>query len=156
PPATLWLTEVAITDHVDNERRSPYAPVTRLDRETLAKGLYAFTAIHAPRGLDERIYHVWYRDNEELDRIPLDITGGREQGYRAWTHKQNFPDPLDGDWKIRVVTAADQLIGELRFQVSPASGSVKQISSSSGQPEELGIQPSQDEHNPQPAVKPAP
>ena len=156
PPATLWLTEVAITDHVDNERRSPYAPVTKMDSETLAKGLYAFTAIHAPRGLDERIYHVWYRNNEKLDRIPLDITGGREQGYRSWTHKQNFPDPLDGAWKIRVVTAADQLIGELRFEVSPVNGSVNQFSSSTQQREELGIQPSQDKHNPQLAVKPAP
>lgn len=40
----------------------------------LGSGLYAYTAIHAPRGLNERIYHVWYCDNNEVDRIALDIT----------------------------------------------------------------------------------
>lgn len=127
PPATLWLTEVAIAEQVDDEERSPVRRLSAVDRTTLAAGLYAFTAIHAPRGLDERIYHVWYRDGEELDRIALDIRGGREQGYRAWTHKQNFPEPLEGDWKVRVVTSADQLIGELGFRVGQAEPSGKYV-----------------------------
>lgn len=156
PPATLWLTEVAITDHVDDAGRNPNLSITRIDSSNLANGLYAFTAIHAPRGLDERIYHVWYRNNEELDRIALDITGGREQGYRAWTHKLNFPDPLAGEWKIRVVTAADQLIGELGFQVSDDGGSTESFTSRAQQPKELSTQLSPTRRNLQEAAVSAP
>jgi hypothetical protein len=156
PPATLWLTEVAITDHVDDAERSPTMSITRMDSSNLANGLYAFTAIHAPRGLDERIYHVWYRNNEELDRIALDITGGREEGYRAWTHKLNFPDPLAGEWKIRVVTAADQLIGELGFQVSDTGGSIESFTNRVQQPKELSEQPSPARHSLQEAAVSAP
>ncbi|MES2817808.1 MAG: DUF5924 family protein [Pseudomonadota bacterium] len=118
PPATLWLTEVAISTELDDSNRAPGQPVTELSVAQLhAQGLYAYTAISAPRGLNERIYHVWQRPGEKGDRIPLDIHGGRKEGYRAWTHKQNFPqDPL-GRWQVRVVTEDGQLIGVLRFRV---------------------------------------
>jgi len=117
PPATLWLTEVAISDHFDDANRTPITPLRHLRAATLDQGIYAYTAIHAPRGLHERIYHVWYRNDEELDRIALDISGGREDGYRAWTHKTNFPEQRNGNWKIQVLTAANQLIGEVKFSV---------------------------------------
>lgn len=117
PPASLWLTDVAITDKLDDESRNPVRTLNVVDEKQIRRGLYAFTAIHAPRGLHERIYHVWYHDGKEIDRIALDIKGGRENGYRAWTHKENFPESLAGNWKIRVVTSADQLIGVLRFKV---------------------------------------
>jgi len=117
PPATLWLTEVAISDHVNDTHRIHSTPLRHITAASLDQGLYAYTAIHAPRGLDERIYHAWYLNGQELDRIAIDITGGREEGYRAWTHKNNFPDERKGNWKIKVLTAADQLIGEVRFRV---------------------------------------
>lgn len=121
PPATLWLTQVAITDTMDDANRSPENHLKTLRVTELHKGLYAYTAIHAPRGLNERIYHVWQLNGRVVDKVPLDIHGGREAGYRAWTHKVNFPaDPL-GRWQIRVVTDANQLIGVLRFTVVPES-----------------------------------
>ena len=85
--------------------------------DQLRNGIYAYTAIHAPRGLNERIYHQWSRNGKKLDKIALDITGGREQGYRAWSHKMNFPEEVAGDWKITVMTEANQVIGVLRFEV---------------------------------------
>ncbi len=152
PPATLWLTEVAIAEEVDDERRSPLQSLDFVDSRTLAEGLYAFTAIHAPRGLDERIYHVWYRDDQELDRIALDITGGREQGYRAWTHKQNFPEPREGKWKVRVVTSAEQLIGELRFQVNKPDSSGRNLSRNQRQPEAPALPAAKEQNSPQAAT----
>ncbi len=137
PPATLWLTEVAISDHFDKSNRSPLTRLDQLNPASLDAGLYAYTAIHAPRGLDERIFHVWYRDNEQVDRISLNISGGREEGYRAWTHKVNFPEQREGNWKIRVVTAADQLIGELRFKVTQPLEKLLDLPSSSGSPEDM-------------------
>ncbi|SDH32647.1 Protein of unknown function [Pseudomonas benzenivorans] len=124
PPATLWLNEVALSTRFDPRSRAPGTRLQQLDVELLrAQGLFAYTAINAPRGLDERIYHVWRHDGREVERIALDIHGGREQGYRAWTHKQNFPADPVGRWQVQVVTEAGQLIGVLRFRVlaSPAA-----------------------------------
>ena len=117
PPATLWLTEVAITDQVNKEDRSPANIFFILNVEQLRAGIYAYTAIHAPRGLNERIYHVWIHEGKVIDKVALDISGAREAGYRSWSHKVNFPDNPVGRWKIQVMTEADQVIGVLRFHV---------------------------------------
>jgi hypothetical protein len=118
PPATLWLTEVAVTSEFDNRNRAPGATLKQLSAAQLrSQGLYAYTAINAPRGLNERIYHVWRHNGRAGEHIALDIQGGRKNGYRAWTHKQNFPaDPL-GNWQVQVMTEAGQMIGVLRFKV---------------------------------------
>lgn len=120
PPASLRLFEFAVTDSITDKSREPENSLKSVTVEQLSTGLYAYTAIRAPRGLNERIYHVWRRNGNEVDRIALDIAGGRETGYRAWTHKLNFPPYPTGDWKIHVVTEADQVIGVLRFRVVPS------------------------------------
>lgn len=118
PPATLWLTDVAVTTQFDDRNRSPGDSIKQLSlTELRSKGLFAYTAINAPRGLNERIYHVWSRDGGEVERIALDIHGGRKEGYRAWTHKQNFPVDAVGRWQVQVRTEAGQMIGVLRFRV---------------------------------------
>ncbi|MDO3381234.1 DUF5924 family protein [Gilvimarinus algae] len=117
PPASLWLTQVAVTPRIDDDKKAPTARIKVVSVEELRQGLYAYTAIHAPRGLNERIYHVWRHNLTLVDKIPLDINGGREGGYRAWSHKVNFPPYPKGKWRIAVVTEANQVIGVLRFQV---------------------------------------
>ena len=117
PPATLWLTQVAVTEHL--QQRNPGRSLEQVPAFQLAQsGLYAYTAISAPRGLNERIYHVWKRNGVEMDRIALDIHGGRKAGYRAWTHKSNFPAEAKGRWQVQVVTENGQQIGVLRFEVT--------------------------------------
>ncbi|MCE3252814.1 MAG: hypothetical protein K0Q67_1834, partial [Cellvibrio sp.] len=101
----------------DSDNRSPENSLTIIAGEQLHRGLYAYTAIHAPRGLNERIYHEWRLNGQVVDRVALDINGGREAGYRAWSHKVNFPEQSLGRWQIHVVTEANQLIGMLRFRV---------------------------------------
>jgi len=116
PPATLWMTEVAIRTQLQD--RTPGAALKQVTSAQLRSGgLYAYTAINAPRGLDERIYHVWKFNGQEVDRIALDIHGGRKEGYRAWTHKQNFPGDAVGRWQVQVLTEDGQVIGVLRFKV---------------------------------------
>jgi hypothetical protein len=118
PPATLWLTEVAVTIQLDNKNRAPGQSLKLISVDQLrSEGLYAYTAINAPRGLSERIYHVWRHNGREIERIALDIQGGRKEGYRAWTHKQNFPGEPAGNWQVQVLTEAGQMIGVLRFRV---------------------------------------
>lgn len=117
PPATLWMTEVAVSTQVQS--REPGDSLKEVNVDQLrSNGLYAYTAINAPRGLDERIYHVWQFNGQEVDRIALDIHGGRKEGYRAWTHKQNFPPDPTGRWQVRVLTEDGQVIGVLRFKVT--------------------------------------
>jgi hypothetical protein len=119
PPATLWLTEVAVTAQLDNQNRAPGQSLKLIRVAQLrSEGLFAYTAINAPRGLSERIYHVWRHNGGEVERIALDIQGGRKQGYRAWTHKQNFPEQPVGNWQVQVLTEAGQMIGVLRFKVT--------------------------------------
>ncbi|WP_202966601.1 DUF5924 family protein [Cellvibrio sp. OA-2007] len=120
PPATLWLTEVAITQQFDGEKRAPETSLKSITEQQLQSGLYAYTAIHAPRGLRERIYHVWTLNGKPIDKVALEINGGRQAGYRAWSHKVNFPANSLGRWQIHVMTEANQLIGVLRFNVVTA------------------------------------
>ena len=120
PPATLWMTDVAISTQMQD--RTPGDSLDEVSAEQIrGGGLYAYTAINAPRGLDERIYHVWQFNGKEVDRIALDIHGGRKEGYRAWTHKQNFPGNPAGNWQVRVLTEDGQLIGVLRFKITDST-----------------------------------
>lgn len=122
PPATLWLHHVAVTTQVDDANRAPGKSLRELSpAELRGQGLYAYTAINAPLGLQERIWHIWMHDGVEVDRIAIDIRGGRKEGYRAWTHKQNFPDRPVGRWQVKVLTDAGQMIGMLRFRVIEAA-----------------------------------
>ncbi len=132
PPATLWLTEVAVTTELDGAARTHGESVKEVSASQVRNsGLYAYTAINAPRGLDERIYHVWQQNGKEVDRIALDIHGGRKEGYRAWTHKRNFPGDPVGRWQVRILTEDGQIVGVLRFKVTadaaaPAAQSPKE------------------------------
>lgn len=122
PPATLWITESAVTLDLDNAKRTPGDSIKNVAASQVrANGLYAYTAINAPRGLQERIYHVWKFNGQEVDRIALDIHGGRDEGYRAWTHKMNLPPNPVGKWQVQVLTEDGQMIGVLRFKVTDDS-----------------------------------
>lgn len=119
PPAALRLTDITVSHQVDIAQRKPIGNVKQLDVNTLRQeGLYSWTAVKAPRGLNEKIFHVWIFNNQVVERIALDITGGREQGYRAWTHKMNFPVDSVGKWQVHVVTESGQLIGLAKFNVT--------------------------------------
>lgn len=122
PPANLWLTGSALSPGFDLTERAPQGSVRLHSNELRRSGLYAYTAIRAPRGLREEIYHEWRHDGELIDRIPLIIHGGREDGYRAWTHKQNFPEDAAGRWRIDIMTTSGQRIGVMRFTVSAEAG----------------------------------
>lgn len=118
PPATLWLSGSALSPGFDTGARQPQGEMQLTPQALQTRGLYAFTAIRAPRGLREKIYHVWRHEGRVVESIPLMIHGGREQGYRAWTHKQNFTDDVSGRWQIDVTTENGQRIGSLRFTVA--------------------------------------
>jgi glycopeptide antibiotics resistance protein len=119
PPAALRLTDITVSHAVDSAKRRPIGSIKQLTATVLhQQGLYSWTAVKAPRGLNETIFHVWRHNHKEVDRIALNITGGREQGYRAWSHKVNFPAEATGNWQVQVVTESGQLIGLTQFTVT--------------------------------------
>ena len=118
PPATLWVHEGLVTEQVDEELRTPgLALVSASPAHLHAQGLYAFTAIRAPRGLHEQVYHRWLHEGVEMDRIALELVGGRAEGYRVWSYKRGFPADPRGAWTVQAVTEGGQLIGQFEFDV---------------------------------------
>lgn len=82
PPATLWMTDVAISTQMQD--RTP----ARAWKKSAPSRFVATVCTPTPRsmphgGWTKRIYHVWMFNGKEVDRIPLDIHGGRKEGYRA-------------------------------------------------------------------------
>lgn len=119
PPAALRLTDIKVSPEMDREQRTPGASINRINSAKLQEhGLYAWSSVRAPRGLREQIFHVWVHNGVIRDRIALDLLGGRDGGYRAWSHKLNFPPHPAGRWQVRVVTESGQLIGIVRFTVT--------------------------------------
>ena len=83
-------------------------------------GLAAYTAVYAPAGLQQRIEHVWWKDGRLLGRIALaPVLGGRTEGFRTYSRKADLKPPYPGRYRVDVVTASGQLIGRLRFTVTP-------------------------------------
>lgn len=86
---------------------------------------WCFTAVFAPRGLATRIWHRWEHFDEasrewvESDRIPFQIVGGRDGGYRGYTRKRHL---TPGRWRVRVETEGEREVGRTGFLVVPAVG----------------------------------
>jgi hypothetical protein len=83
-------------------------------------GITAFTAIHAPGGLRQEVVHVWRRDGAVIARVSLaTVRGGRAEGFRTWSQRRDLRPPLAGRYAVDVRTASSQLIGRLRFTITP-------------------------------------
>ena len=83
-------------------------------------GLAAYTAVYAPAGLQQHIEHVWWKDGRVIGRVPLSpVLGGRKEGFRTYSRKTDLKPPYQGRYHVDVVTAAGQLVGRLRFTVTP-------------------------------------
>jgi DUF2914 family protein len=91
--------------------------------------VHCFTAVFAPVALHTTIIHHWqYRPSGRsdrkfvtTDRIPMQIAGGRESGYRGYTVKGRL-DP--GEWRVDVETSEGRIIGRIGFHAAEASGEI--------------------------------
>lgn len=117
PPITLWMTSGAITQQFDRRQLHPGEVAVVLSPAQLQKGAYAYMALRAPAGLKEPVFHVWRHAGVEFERIPIEITGGREAGYRTWSFKRRFDADPAGYWTVTAETRGGQRIGRLGFEV---------------------------------------
>jgi len=120
PPVPLYLTRATFAKSVI--RLEPDQPASTLSAEELRAwgGVSAFSAVSAPAGLREPIYHLWRKDGAVVARIPLSpIRGGLRAGFRTYSRKTDLGQDPAGSWTVDVLTAHDQLIGRIRLEVTP-------------------------------------
>lgn len=92
--------------------------------------VFCFSAIFAPTNLNSDIFHVWqYYDEQEeewiqSDNIQVDISGGRDGGYRTYTRKK-YVHP--GKWRVDVMTQRKQILGRIPFNVVQADSAVTEF-----------------------------
>ena len=95
--------------------------------------VYIFSSIFAPTDLEQSVLHRWYRfntiSNEWLvvDDIGFDITGGRNDGFRGYTYKNNITEGL---WKVEVITDDELVLGVIDFEIinTPETRDIKMVS----------------------------
>lgn len=121
PPAPLFVARATAARSVT--LLEPVEPVdSPIPASTVAGwgGIAAYTAVHAPAGLRQPIEHVWWKDGQLIGHVPLSpLRGGRKEGFRTYSRKTDLKPPYDGRYRVDVVTASGQLIGRLRFTVTP-------------------------------------
>jgi hypothetical protein len=123
PPAPLFLARAVVARSVTNMEPVEPVPSGVLPAETVLEWgeLAAYTAVYAPAGLRQPIGHAWWRDGERVAYValPTPVRGGRMQGFRTYSRYTDLKAPVAGHYRVDVVTASGQLIGRLRFTVTP-------------------------------------
>lgn len=121
PPAPLFVASATAARSVT--MLEPVEPIeSPIPAQTVAAwgGLAAYTAVYVPAGLRQPVEHVWWKDGQLLGSVPLSpLRGGRKEGFRTYSRKADLKPPYDGRYRVDVVTTSGQLIGRLRFTVTP-------------------------------------
>ncbi|WP_161554189.1 DUF5924 family protein [Stenotrophobium rhamnosiphilum] len=117
PPAGLVVKQSVITATVSDDLQ-PGAELKTISAADLANGIDAFVSVHAPLGLAQSVRFEWIHESELLDNIPATIKGGRAEGFRTYSRKQNFPLESRGRWTVNLRTPDGQLIARMNFRVS--------------------------------------
>jgi len=82
--------------------------------------VFVFTSVFAPTDLEKSIIHRWKWYNHQsseweiVEDIGYDITGGRDNGYRGYTYKNNVKQ---GEWKVEVITNEELVLGVVDFEI---------------------------------------
>lgn len=83
-------------------------------------GVYFFSSVGAPAEVSAPISHVWEYYDEEADawvetsKVSFNVSGGREEGYRAYSKKENVEE---GMWRVTVKVDDRRIIGRMRFYI---------------------------------------
>jgi hypothetical protein len=120
PPVPLHLTGATFARSI--RQLEPEQAVSRISVTDLRSwgGVACFTAVAAPAGLRERIYHAWRKDGAVVANILLSpIRGGRPGGFRTYSWKADLGADPEGSWTVDVLTSHGQLIGRVRLVVTP-------------------------------------
>jgi hypothetical protein len=81
--------------------------------------LHYFARVFAPSGFRHRVVIRWEiydatRGWVTTDRVPLDVVGGRAEGFRGSAVKANF---MPGEWRVTAETEDGRAIATIAFRV---------------------------------------
>jgi hypothetical protein len=82
--------------------------------------VFFLSAIRAPHNMTAPITHVWEYYDESKNKwvistvIPFTLSGGREDGYRAYSHKENI---FEGLWRVTVKVDEKRIVGRVKFYI---------------------------------------
>jgi hypothetical protein len=82
--------------------------------------LHYFARVFAPTGFEHRVIIRWELFDPAsdawmtTDRVPLDVVGGRAEGFRGFAVKSNF---TAGSWRVTAETGDGRAIATLSFRV---------------------------------------
>jgi len=123
PPAPLFLAHAVVARGVSEMQPVEPAEDGRLSAATVLEWgeVAAYTAVYAPAGVRQAIGHVWWHDRQQVAYValPTPVQGGRMQGFRTYSRYTELKPPIPGHYRVDVITASGQLIGRLRFTVTP-------------------------------------
>lgn len=111
PPAPLRLLAATFGSEYQEESKA-VTPVLTVVEPGQGRRLQVLTPIKAPLGLKETVQHRWHKNDKLVWASPfIQVTGGREQGFRLWTNY--LFDVIEPGAVVRVdaVTEGGQLIG---------------------------------------------
>ncbi len=81
--------------------------------------IFFFAQIFSPARFSDSVILHWYYKTpkgwQSTDKIPMRIAGGRKEGYRGFSMKQNYSA---GEWRISVETTDGREIGRIYFDVT--------------------------------------
>jgi len=84
--------------------------------------IYCFAGIFSPTNFSDKVKFKWFLETKNgwhlSDEVPIKITGGRDQGFRAFTYKSNISP---GNWRVKLITTDDREIGRVNFSVVDAA-----------------------------------
>lgn len=134
PPIPLALKKADIFHDISRDNNGNYVAITEDDdspwykffkfRDTIHlrpnDDAYLFSAVFAPPTFSTDVVHDWQYFDEGLRKwvtsstIPLQIVGGRDNGFRTFSHKSSLSPGL---WRVLVETPTGQVIGSYKFNV---------------------------------------
>jgi hypothetical protein len=86
-------------------------------------------SIFSPARFNDQVYLRWYRHDSQNgwlleDTIPLNILGGREEGFRGYGTKQFYSL---GDWRVIVETSDGREVGRIGLEIEQDDSSDERI-----------------------------
>jgi hypothetical protein len=88
-------------------------------------GVYFFSSVNAPAELTAPISHVWEKYDPIANSwkreatISFRLDGGREHGYRAYSHKENV---TEGKWRVTIKVGEKRVVGRVNFLILKDEG----------------------------------
>lgn len=139
PPVPLTLSDSAVAHwmtrvgdsyelHVEPRTLASTFSLSEDYHRTPGEPVFVWTSVFAPARLSTSIVHKWQRligsRWETENTVLFPITGGRDDGYRGYSVKENI---TPGAWRVSVETREGLVIGRVRFDVIESDTSVRLI-----------------------------